>query len=308
MTGQNIIPGGILLLDKPQGITSHDAVGLVRHAFGTRQVGHTGTLDPLATGLLCILVGRAVKASDLLGADRKRYTARIKFGLSTDTGDVTGSVIESGARIPDFKEVLTAALKFPREYGQIPPMYSAIKVDGKKLYELARKGITVDREPRPVTIYSLSAAPTDESDEFELDVECSAGTYIRTLCEDLARSIGTCATMSALRRTGACGFDISRAVTPDQLAEAASEGKAFDLLLPLELAFSDLPALRLNAFHERLLRNGCRVETAKIPGAAKVNANRFRLCSESGEFFAIGEKLNEEDGAERLRCLKLFVI
>ena len=308
MTGQKNFPGGILLLDKPQGITSHDAVGLVRRALGTKQVGHTGTLDPLATGLLCVLAGRAVKASDLLVSDRKRYTARIKFGISTDTGDVTGKVVESGGRIPDIEEVRKAADAFPREYEQIPPMYSAIKVDGKKLYELARKGVTVERQPRPVSIYSFSVSETDEKDEFILDVECSSGTYIRTLCEDLGRSIGTCATMSALRRTAACGFDVFDAVTPERLADAAAEGRAHELLLPLELAFRDIPALRVSAFYEKLLRNGCRVETAKIPGAATAASNRFRLYSENGEFFAIGEKLTEEDGGERLRCVKLFVI
>lgn len=307
MTLQKNFPGGVLLLDKPQGITSHDAVGLARRAFGTRQVGHTGTLDPLATGLLCVLVGRAVKASDLISGG-KRYTARIKFGFSTDTGDVTGHTIESGCRIPELPEVLSAVEKFPREYGQIPPMYSAIKVEGKKLYELARKGVTVERNPRPVSIYSMSAAATEESDEFELDVECSAGTYIRTLCEDLARSIGTCATMSALRRTAACGFEVSRAVSPERLAEAAAEGKAEELLMPLDFAFSELPALRVPAFYERLLRNGCRVETAKLPGVKDAAKGRIRLYSESGEFFAIGETLANEDGIKRLRCVKLFVI
>ena len=305
------MPSGILLLNKPEGYTSHDAVNLVRRAFGTRQVGHTGTLDPMATGLLIVLVGRAVKASEELTAHSKKYRAKIRFGVETDTGDSTGNIISASGEHPDPEELAKAVSSFIGETEQLPPMYSAVKIGGKKLYELARQGKSVDRTPRKITVFSLGCEPTGDPFEYALDVECSSGTYIRTLCEDIGKKTGCGAVMSALQRTAVGAFGIESAVSPKDLEAAAAEGKAADLLVPLEYAFTDLPACRLNAFHEKLIRNGCAVDKEKLKYALGVSSDgesdKFRLYSADGLFFGLGETVQSETGPA-IKARKLFVL
>ncbi|MBO7376030.1 MAG: tRNA pseudouridine(55) synthase TruB [Clostridia bacterium] len=302
--GRKNFPGGVLLFDKPEGMTSHDAVNLARRVFGTRQAGHTGTLDPMASGLLQILVGRAVKASDYLSKHDKKYVAGIRFGVSTDTGDATGNLLKEGGRIPSFEELCAALPGMTGNLMQIPPMYSAVKVGGMKLYDLARRGLSVEREPRPVTVYSLSANKTADPSVFRLDVECSSGTYIRVLCEDLAARLGTVAVMSSLRRTSVGRFVIDEAVTRERLESFA--GSAPDkLLIPVEQAFSDYPELRLEPFYEKLIRDGCRPFATKVGLSRAKPGDRYRLLSHSGEFFSLGEIAESENG-NVLKSLVLF--
>ena len=176
---------GVLLLDKPAGPTSHDMVGLVRRLYGTRRVGHTGTLDPLATGLLVVLVGRAAKAAEYLVSDEKHYTATLRLGMTTDTEDVTGEVLTHTDTLPDAEAVAAACAAMVGKSEQVPPMYSALKVGGRKLVDIARAGGEVERDARPIEIYSLTCTPTDTPSDYRLDVHCSKGTYIRTLCADI---------------------------------------------------------------------------------------------------------------------------
>ena len=297
---------GILIIDKPTGITSHDVVWKVRKLFGTKKVGHTGTLDPLASGVLVVLIGRAAKAAEYLVCDDKKYSATLRLGLTTDTEDVTGTVLDThSGELPTQDEVISACARFVGNVKQIPPMYSALKVDGKKLYELAREGKTIEREARDITIFSLEAAPTDAISDYTLDVHCSSGTYIRTLCADIGASLGCGGVMASLRRTSAGGFDIADSTTLDALEQmSVSEREA--LLLPVESLFATLEAVRLSAFYEKLCRNGCEIYQKKIK-TDLATGTRVRLCTADGRFFALGEVRDFDDGSA-IKAIKFFEI
>ena len=217
---------GILILDKPQGFTSFDAVAVLRGLAREKKIGHTGTLDPMATGVLPVLLGRAAKALNFLPDTDKEYTAAFRLGERRDTGDITGQVVEESAA-PVFQEALEAALPaFRGEILQVPPMYSAVSVGGKRLYELARKGLEVERQARPVTVSALELLSYDaQSREGRLRVACSKGTYIRVLIEDIAKAAGSCGTMTALRRVRACGFGEGDARSLEELKALAAEGR-----------------------------------------------------------------------------------
>lgn len=297
---------GILIIDKPTGITSHDVVWRVRKLFGTKKVGHTGTLDPLASGVLVVLIGRAAKAAEYLVCDDKCYSATLRLGLTTDTEDITGEVLTThGDELPERDKVISACAQFVGNTKQIPPMYSALKVDGKKLYELARKGKTIEREARDITVFSLEAAPTDALSDYTLDVHCSSGTYIRTLCADIGAALGCGGVMASLRRTSAGGFDISDATTIEAL-EQMSIAEREALLLPVESLFSTLEAVKLPAFYEKLCRNGCEIYQKKIKTDISTGA-RVRLCTADGRFFALGEVRDFDDGSA-IKAIKFFEI
>ena len=296
-------PNGVLIVNKPEGITSHDVVGRIRKLYGTRKVGHTGTLDPLATGVLVILLGRAAKAAEYLVADRKTYQARLTLGLTTDTEDITGRVLTQNNDIPSSDEVMSVCRKFWGKIKQIPPMYSALKVDGKKLYDLAREGIEVERKARDIEIFQLACTPTDKTNEYELLVECSSGTYIRTLCTDIGAALGCGGVMSALHRVKAGGFDIENSHTLEEL-EVLTMEERYDLLAPTESLFCELDAINLPAFYEKLCRSGCEIYQNKIKTNVEVGT-RVRLCTHSGEFFALGEVREYENGTA-IKAIKTF--
>ena len=191
---------GILLVDKPQDWTSHDVVAKLRGVFGERRIGHSGTLDPLATGLLVVFLGRATKAVEFSEAAEKEYVAHLRLGLETDTQDITGTVLRTSSEVPDRSALEAVLPQFRGEICQLPPMYSAIKVNGKKLYEIARKGGEVERQSRQITIHELTLLG-EENGDYLLRVRCSKGTYIRTLCHDIGQALGCGGVMTALRRT-----------------------------------------------------------------------------------------------------------
>jgi len=284
---------GILCIDKPRGITSHDVVGKVRRLYGTRQVGHTGTLDPMATGLLTVLVGRAVKASEYAVEHDKCYLAGLKLGITTDTEDVTGTILSRSERLPSAEEVMAVLSAFTGEILQVPPMYSALKRDGAKLCDLARRGVEVEREARPVTVYSLACEIVDEeAGAYRLTVSCSKGTYIRTLCADIGRALGCGGVMSSLERREMGGFSLENAVTLEALeAMTAEEREA--LLLPVEDLFAHLPVLRLPPFFARLAEAGNEIYLKKV-GADYPEGQRLRLYDDS--FFSLAEVRFFEDG------------
>lgn len=295
---------GILLLDKPAGPTSHDMVGLVRRLYGTRRVGHTGTLDPLATGLLVVLVGRAAKAAEYMVSDNKRYTATLRLGVTTDTEDITGEVLTHTDKLPDTEAVLSACAAMVGQSEQIPPMYSALKVGGRKLVDIARAGGEVVREARPIEIYSLNCTPTDSPSDYLLDIHCSKGTYIRTLCADIGARLGCGGVMATLRRTASGEFSLDHALTPDAL-EVMSPEERRACLIPLEALFASLPTLKLGEFHERLIRGGCAVAARKL-GLRQPIGTRLRLCGHEG-FFALGEVV-ESEGEAAVKMIKLFLL
>ncbi len=323
---------GVLVLCKPRGMTSHDCVNRIRRLFGTKKVGHTGTLDPDAVGVLPILIGRAAKAADVLPDTDKVYRAGLKLGLTTDTEDITGEVLSRGTTVDadgralyTLDDVKRLAEKFVGEIMQVPPMYSALKRDGKKLVDLARQGIVVEREPRPVTIYSLEVSLPDRdglsssdkvncmmSDrdgnisepDYMLTVACSKGTYIRTLCADIGNALGCGGVMCSLTRLKASGFDISDSVTLETL-ESLGQSERECLLCPVESLFCDYPAVRLKPFFERLAHCGNELYQKKL-GIDYPVGQRIRLCGEGG-FFALGEVRSYPDG-DAIKPIRLFVL
>ena len=292
---------GVLVLDKPQGITSHDAVYKIRRLFGTKKVGHAGTLDPIATGVLVMLIGRATKAAEFVVSGVKRYDARLLLGVTTDTLDIDGRVTATCDAIPGEEQVRAAVVRFTGSYGQVPPMYSAIKKDGAKLVNLARRGITLELEPRPVTVYGIDIERISER-EYSLRVECSAGTYIRSLCRDVGAALGCGGTMSTLRRLSSGGFGIDRAHTLEEL-EKMSDAERAALLLPVESLFYGLPEVVLPEFFAALARSGQPVYQKKI-GVTFPEGARVRLADGEG-FFAVAESGKLPEG-EVLRPLKQF--
>ena len=299
-------PCGVLIIDKPDGMTSHDVVGKVRRLYNTRRVGHTGTLDPMATGVLTVLIGRAAKAAEYLVSDRKTYLATLRLGLTTDTEDTTGEILTQTENIPDEAAVMAVLPRFRGDIMQVPPMYSALKVGGQKLYDLARRGEVVERQARPITIHQLEAERLTDTD-YALTVTCSAGTYIRTLCADIGSAAGCGGAMASLRRTEAGGFALAQAHTPAELEEMSLEER-LALLLPVESLFAELPAVNLPAFYEKLVRGGCAVDQRKL--SQKLEAGqRVRLANAAGEFFALGEIVTDaESGALCVKAIKTFVL
>ena len=272
---------GIILIDKPQGWTSHDVVGKLRGILHERRIGHSGTLDPLATGLLVVFIGRATRAVEFAEADRKEYIARLRLGMSTDTQDITGRIISKETDIPDEPEVRIAIERFRGELEQIPPMYSAVKIGGKKLYELARKGESIERKPRHITIFGLEITGRSDND-YILDVVCSKGTYIRTLCHDIGAALGCGGCMSSLRRTKSGVFSVDNAYTIAEIQEAADRREEEKLLLPIDTLFAGYTKLSVDADSEKKLKNGCIINTSSPDG-------RFRVYSEDGEFLLLGD-------------------
>jgi tRNA pseudouridine55 synthase len=269
---------GLLIIDKPAGITSHDVVARVRRALQTKRVGHTGTLDPFATGVMVILVGKATRLAQFLDKDEKEYEAVIRFGFETDTGDNTGTPKHAvhGATSIDTDQVESVLARFRGTIRQTPPMYSAKKVDGQKLYELARRGVVVDRKPVEVSISKLEILSSADTSA-RIRVGCSAGTYIRTLAEDIGREIGIGAHLTELRRTRAGRFTIDEAVKLDDVGETD--------LRPVELAVEHLPAFSLREDRVAKTLNG--MSTRDLSGTF-ADGELVRMTVPSGELVAIG--------------------
>ena len=292
---------GIIILKKEQGITSQGAVNRVKRLFSAEKAGHTGTLDPLATGVLPVLIGRAVKASEYMLSSDKYYKATLRLGITTDTEDITGNVLTKSDRIPTEDEVASAISEFIGEIMQTPPMYSALKVNGKKLCDLARGGVTIEREPRAVTVYSIDAKRIDDL-RYSLDVHCSKGTYIRTLCADIGAMLGCGGVMETLERTHASVFGIEEAHTLAEI-EAMSEAERDKLIVPIERVFEKYKAVKLSPFFARLAKCGVEIYLSKI-GASLDIGERVRLSDENG-FFALGEVRAFDTGAA-IKPIKQF--
>ncbi len=292
---------GVVIINKEKGITSQGVVNRVKHLFGVKKAGHTGTLDPLATGVLPVLVGRGVKASEYMLTSDKHYRAVMLLGTVTDTEDVTGNVIEENDNIPPESCVLSAVSGMLGESMQTPPMYSALKVGGRKLYEIAREGKVIDREPRKITVYSISAVRLNEK-EYELDIVCSKGTYIRTLISDIGRALSCGATMKELCRASASHFSLSDAHTLSEI-ENMSEDERKSLIIPIEKIFTEESKVTLSPFFARLARNGLPIYLKKIGIELEVG-RRVTLFDENG-FFALGEVRTLDDG-DAIKPIKQF--
>ncbi len=271
---------GIFNIYKEKGFTSHDVVAVVRKTIHMKKVGHTGTLDPDAEGVLPICVGRATKLSDIIMDGRKSYRAVLRLGITTTTEDASGEVLETRPVEFDEEKICRAALSFIGKQEQIPPMYSAIKVNGKKLYELAREGKEIERKARLIEIYDIRIRRFLPPDAVELDVDCSKGTYIRTLCADIGKALGCGGHMAELLRTAAGAFTIENAVRLSQLKEWAEQEQAENHLLSMEQALREFPKIRIAERFTKLLVNGARLPEysfAEQGGAFAGGGNRSGL-------------------------------
>lgn len=276
---------GIILVDKPMGFTSHDVVAKLRGILHERRIGHSGTLDPMATGLLVVFVGRATRAVEFAESHEKEYIAGLRPGIATDTQDITGTVLETSGKAVAIGELSYVLPEFMGEIMQVPPMYSAIKVQGQKLYDLARSGVEIERKSRAVTIKELEILG-EEAGDFILRVVCSKGTYIRTLCHDIGQRLGTGAAMSSLRRTVAGNFSIADAYTIDEIRELAAKGELDKLLLPVDTLFSEYPSVTVSDWQMKKCLCGNSFETSEKNG-------KYRVYDENGGFLMLG---NVENG------------
>ncbi|HBR08260.1 MAG TPA: tRNA pseudouridine(55) synthase TruB [Clostridiales bacterium] len=280
---------GILLVDKPQGFTSHDVVAKLRRLTGERRIGHSGTLDPMATGLLVVFIGRATRAVPFAEADDKKYLAALRLGVTTDTQDITGAVLNESGKTATLDELNVILPRFRGELMQIPPMYSAIKINGRKLYDIARRGQVVERQPRKVIISRLEVTG-ERAGDFLLDITCSKGTYIRTLCSDIGEALGCGGCLSFLRRTGAGRFSIADAHTLSQVEQAGVD----TFLLPVDTVFSEYPRIKADKNAEKCARVGA-------PFSAQVADGDYRVYSEKGEFLMLARG---QDG--KIQTIKSF--
>lgn len=292
---------GFVFLDKDEDMTSFFAASRLRRIFSTKKVGHTGTLDPMATGVLPVAVGGATRFIDFIPDSDKAYKARFLLGKTTDTLDITGTVLTENEVSVTRGDVEKALALFTGEIFQVPPMYSALKKDGVRLYDLARQGIEVEREKRKITVYSLSLTEYEGENEFEIEVSCSKGTYIRTLIDDIGRELGCGAVMTSLRRTKANGVDIDDCITLADLQQIAEKGKQEKSLHPVD---SLLPygSITVTDNQARRFSNGGELDTARLRIAPEEGL--FKVYSHAGTFLGLGEITQDKT---QLRVKRVYV-
>jgi tRNA pseudouridine55 synthase len=267
---------GVFAIDKPQNFTSFDVVAKLRGILKIKRIGHGGTLDPMATGVLPIFIGKATKFVDLLEDTSKRYTASIRFGIKTDTGDITGDITEESSVIPDEASLLKVLDSFLGVIEQIPPMYSAVKIGGRPLYDIARSGGNIERKPRSIEIYSLNLISYEiDNKVFTLDIHCSTGTYIRTLAEDIAEKLGTLATLESLRRTKSGPFLETDCISFEEIEERIGISD-FSFMAPLDSFFPSLEMISLTDKEYAGFINGIMIPV----GSDFLNEAMLKVCYE----------------------------
>lgn len=282
---------GVLLIDKPKEFTSFDVIAVVRGLTGQRKAGHTGTLDPNATGVLPVLLGKATKAQDLIPNHDKKYVADFKLGITTDTLDIWGTVLSRCDSDISEEQLATVLDSFRGEIWQLPPMYSAVQKNGQRLYELARKGIEVEREKRRVNIYSLKLLEFDSNSQSgRLEVFCSKGTYVRTIIDDIGKKLGSGAIMTDLRRVEACGFTIDNCLTLDKLRELKEKDNINEVLLPVESLFSVYRSLYISPMQAKRFSNGGALDISRTALKSKQPADKtiLRVKESGGGFLGLG--------------------
>jgi len=271
---------GIIIVDKPADWTSHDVVAKLRGAIKIKRIGHGGTLDPMATGVLPVFVGRATRAAEFCENAEKEYLAVLRLGLETDTQDITGAALKECAVTASVKELSAVIPRFLGAQKQVPPMYSAVKVGGKKLYELARRGVEIPRQARDVFISDIRLLSSDGNDH-SLQITCSKGTYIRTLCHDIGAALGCGGTMSSLRRTRAGAFTIDKAFILSDILSSISAGDIGKITLPVDFIFSEYPRIILSEQDTRRCKAGA------LFRAENLTDGRFRFYGPDNEFLAL---------------------
>lgn len=293
---------GFIFLDKPEGITSFTAVNKTRRLLGIKKAGHTGTLDPMATGVLPIMLGGATRFSQYLPVHDKAYCAKILLGTVTDTLDTTGEILETREVNVTDDELRDAVMSFLGEIKQLPPMFSAVSKDGVRLYKLARQGIEIERESRDVTIHSIEIVSGLENNEFVIDVSCSAGTYIRSLAADIGEKLGCGAVISELRRTFANGIEIERTVTFEEIEKAVADGKIEELVAPCDEMLSAYPAVQVTEKQALYFSNGGTLDLNRVKDKQSVGICRVK--APDGKLMGLGNIDREENV---LRVEKILV-
>lgn len=279
---------GILVIDKPQGFTSFDVVAKVRRICKEKKCGHSGTLDPMATGVMTVLLGGATRFCELLPSHNKAYEATFKLGITTDTLDITGKVISQSEVKASAEDVISAADGFKGVISQIPPMYSAVSVGGKRLYDLARQGIEVERAERQVTVSALDFLECNENDnEYKIFVECSGGTYIRTLISDIGEKLGCGAVMTALKRVKANNFTAEQSITLDELQKRADDNALGDILIPVDISMNSYPEITVSGAQSKRFSNGGELMLERVQNCEAKGL--YRVYSPEHLFLGLGE-------------------
>jgi len=299
---------GILVFDKPRDFTSHDAVAKLRGILRQRKIGHAGTLDPMATGVLVVLLGNATRASDYAAAQTKEYIAGLRLGTVTDTQDITGKVLEERPCDVTPKQLEQTLRAFTGDISQLPPMYSAVSVGGVRLYKLARKGEEIERQARDIEIQDIELL-SSEGLEHSLNVTCSKGTYIRTLCHDIGASLGCGGCMSSLRRTAVGNFRLTQALSFEQVERLRDEGRLDEYILPTDSVFAHLPAVTLNVQGFARAINGAFISSDQLAEGKLPDTDELcRVYSPEGEFMMLGRGGELERGGQALFCHKTFFV
>ncbi len=290
---------GILLLNKPQGFTSFDAVAKLRGMLHTRKLGHGGTLDPMATGVLPVFIGNAAKAADIMPDTSKSYLADFRLGFTSDTQDVWGNVKECSDKNVSYDELQDILPEFRGRIMQIPPMYSAVQVNGRRLYDLARQGIEVERKPREIEVTTLEIFRYDpETREGILEIDCGKGTYVRTLINDIGERLGVGGIMTGLVRDSSGGFIYNECYTFEQIQQASDEGRIEELIVPIDRVFSSYPAVRLNEAQTRMYRCGVRLDLTRVRDI-RPDKDDYRIYGFDGAFIGTA-KADRENGELRI--------
>lgn len=290
---------GIIIIDKPKDFTSFDVVAVVRKCLHEKKTGHTGTLDPMATGVLPILLGCATKAQVLLPDTDKEYEADFRFGMTTDTLDITGKVLSTAPSDVTAEQIEKILPKFRGEIMQIPPMYSAVSKDGVRLYELARKGIVTEREARPVTVSTLELLNFDETTQCgKLKIACSKGTYIRVICDDMGKELGCGCVMTALRRTRACGYTLNDTVSIETVRSLSgkTESEIASYLRPVDSVFGEYGSIRISESQTVRFNNGGGLMLSRVRELTdQTDGTLYRVYSDKNVFLGLGVVSAEKD-------------
>lgn len=290
---------GVLCVNKPQDFTSFDVIAKLRGILKMKRLGHGGTLDPMATGVLPVFVGTATKACDIMPDNTKSYRAGFRFGETSDTQDVTGTILTRSDKPVSREEAESVLPQFLGKIKQLPPMYSAVQVNGKRLYDLARQGIEVEREPREIEVNSLVICEYDEiSREGVIEIGCGKGTYIRTIINDIGERLGCGGIMTSLVRTSSGGFTLADCYSFEEIQTAADNGTVSELILPIERVFSSLPKLRLGDVQTRMYRNGVKLDLARVYNI-KSSADLYSVYGNDGQFIGTA-RADRENGILRV--------
>lgn len=295
---------GILCVNKPEDFTSFDVIAKLRGILKIKRLGHGGTLDPMATGVLPVFVGTATKACDIIPDNTKSYLAGFRLGYTSDTQDVWGNVSECSGKAVGAEDILAILPEFTGNIMQLPPMYSAVQVNGKRLYDLARQGIEVERTPREIEVYSLSVSGYDpDTREGVLRISCGKGTYVRTIINDIGEKLGCGGIMTSLVRDSSCGFTLDECYTLDEIQKAADEGRTEELIIPIERIFDSLPKLHLNPVQTRMYSNGVKLDIGRVRNILP-DTDRYSVYGSDRNF--IGTAVTDRE-AGVLRVEKNFI-